>query len=102
MSVEGCSAHGWGCAVNESLKRRAAGNRHADFDHTVLAELITRRWKQDRPHFTLNETSRGAWLEASWRRQPGRSALKLHWSRHAPCIAADLLPPPHAVFDGAA
>jgi hypothetical protein len=89
--------------MSESLERRAAGNGHADFDHSVLAELITRRWKQDRPYFTLNERAPGAWLEASWRRQPGRSALQLHWSHHAPCIAsADLLPPPRAVFEGAA
>jgi hypothetical protein len=73
------------------------------FDHSVLAELITRRWKQDRPHFTLNKGTRGAWLEASWWRPPGRSALELHWSRRAPCVAsADLLPPAQAVLDGAA
>jgi hypothetical protein len=89
--------------MSETLEHRVAGNGHADFDHSVLAELITGRWKQDRPYFTLNERAPGAWLEASWRRQPGRTALKLHWSHHAPCIAsADLLPPPRAVFEGAA
>jgi hypothetical protein len=70
--------------MKESLERRAAGNGHAGFDHSVLAELIARRWKQDRPYFTLIEPTRGAWLEASWRRQPGRSTLELHWSRAAP------------------
>jgi hypothetical protein len=86
--------------MSETLEHRAAGNGHADFDHSVLAELIAWRWKQHRPYFTLNER---AWLEASWRRQPGRSALKLQWSRHAPCIAsADLPPPPQAVFEGVA
>lgn len=89
--------------MNESLEHRAAGNGHADFDLSVLAELITRRWKQDRPYFTLNERTPEAWLEASWRRQPGRSALELHWSRRATYLAsADLLPPAQSVFGGAA
>jgi hypothetical protein len=70
--------------MSETLEHRAAGNGHADFDQSVLAELIEWRWKQDRRYFTLNERAPGAWLEASWRRQPGRSALKLQWSRHAP------------------
>jgi hypothetical protein len=57
--------------MNGSLQRRGAGNRHAGcskttllgesiwkfrartaslhFDHTVLAELTARRWKEDRP-----------------------------------------------------
>jgi len=89
--------------MNETLERRAAGNGHADLGHTILAELIARRWKQNRPYFTLIKRARGAWLEASRRRQPGRSAMELHWSRCAPCIAsADRLPPLQAVFDGAA
>ena len=73
--------------MNKSLQYHTAVNRHDDFDHSVLAELIARRWKQDRSYFTLHETSRGAQLEASWRRQPGRSALELHWShpRHPQC-----------------
>jgi hypothetical protein len=59
--------------MRKSLERRGAGNRHAacsgaaplgesmwkirarsaslHFDHTVLTELIARRWKQDRPYF---------------------------------------------------
>jgi hypothetical protein len=58
--------------MNKSLERRAAGNGRVaciaaapleestwkirarsasvQFDHTVLAELIARRWKQDRPY----------------------------------------------------
>ena len=83
MSVEGRTAHGWEYAMSESLPYHAAVNRHADFDHSVLAELIARRWKQDRSYFTLNERSRRAQLEASWWRQPGRSAMGLHWSHHA-------------------
>ena len=83
MSAEGRPAHGWEYAMNESLQYHTAVNRHADFDHSVLAELIARRWKQDRSYFTLNERSRGAQLEASWWRQPGRSAMELHWSHRA-------------------
>ena len=87
--------------MNESLQYHAAVNRHADFDHSVLAELIARRWKQDRSYFTRRKP-RGARLQASWWRQPGRSAMELHWSHRAPGIAqADRLPPPPAVFDGA-
>lgn len=55
--------------MNERLNHREAVDGHADFDHSVLAELIARRWKHDRPYFTLNERGQGAWLEASWRRQ---------------------------------
>ena len=103
MSVEGCPGRGWGYAMNESLERRAAGNGHADFDRSVLAELIARRWKQDRAYFTPSKRAPGAWLMASWWRQPGRSALELPWSRRDGCIAgADRLPPLQAVFDGAA
>jgi hypothetical protein len=59
--------------MNGSLECRGAGNRHASwggaamlgesmwkirarsaglhFDHTVLAELIVRRWRQDRRYY---------------------------------------------------
>jgi hypothetical protein len=36
-------------------------NEALDFDHTVLAELISRRWQEDRPYFALNRIVRGAW-----------------------------------------
>ena len=42
--------------MSESLAVRTwAVNRHEDFGHSVLAELIARRLKQDRSYFTLNE-----------------------------------------------
>jgi hypothetical protein len=50
-------------------------------DHTVSAELIWRRWEQDRPDDTLNERTREVRLEASWGRRPGDSALELNWAR---------------------
>ena len=79
-----------------------ASSANLRFDHTVLAQLIARRWKQERPYFTLNERPRGAWLQASWERQPGRTALELRWFRRAPCIAsADRLAPARAAFRGA-
>ena len=49
-------------------------------DHTVSAELVSQRWKDARPYYTLNGTAREVWLEASLRRRPGDSALDLHWS----------------------
>ena len=76
MSPEGRPAGCGGRAMNEIL----------GFDHTALAELISRRWQEDRPYFTLNRKARGAWLEGSWRRQPANSALKLHWSRRSPAL----------------
>ena len=89
--------------MNVSLEHRAAGNGNTDFDHRVLAELIARRWKQERGYFALNKSARGAWLEASWWRQPNRSALQLHWSHRAAFMArADLFSPPQTVFEGAA
>jgi hypothetical protein len=50
--------------MNERLNHREALDGHAEFDHSVLAELIAWRWKEDRPYFTLNERGQGAWLEA--------------------------------------
>jgi hypothetical protein len=66
----------------------------ANFDHRVLAEVISSRWREDRPFFTLNREARGARLEASWLQQPANSALELHWSRRCPCIPCAELPPP--------
>jgi len=70
---EGRAARCGGWAMNAIL----------DFDHTALAELILRRWQEERPYFTLNRNARGAWLEGSWWGQPANSALKLHWSRRS-------------------
>ena len=76
MSPEGREVRCGGWAMNEIL----------DFGHTALAELISRRWQEDRPYFTLNRKARGAWLEGSWCRPPANSALKLHWSRRSPAL----------------
>jgi hypothetical protein len=61
-------------------------NETLDFDHTAVAELIARRWQEDRPYFTLNRKARGAWLEGAWRWQPANNALMLHWSRRSTAL----------------
>jgi hypothetical protein len=76
----------------------------ANFDHTVLAEVISSRWREDRSFFRLNREARGARLEASWLQQPPNNALKLHWSSRCPRIPVAELPPPlqARLSDGAA
>ena len=76
MSVEGRPVRCGGWAMNEIL----------DVDHTAAAALISRRWQEDRPYFTLNGKARGAWLEGSWRWHPADNALKLRWSRRSPAL----------------
>jgi len=66
----------------------------ANFDHTILAEVISSRCREDLRFFTLNREARGARPEASWLQQPANSALELHWSRRCPCIPTAELPPP--------
>jgi len=61
-------------------------NGRRDFDHTVPAELISRRWQEEQPYFTLNRKARGAWLEGFWSPQPANAALKLRWSRRSAAL----------------
>ena len=81
------------------MMKISVGSTSGQIDHTILAELLSRRWKEARSYYTFNRT-----LEASCRRQPGRSVLELHWSRCGPpaIASADLFPALQAVFDGAA
>ena len=76
----------------------------AHFDHTVLAEVITRSWSEVRGYFTLNREAPGAQLEGSWSQRPANSVLELHWSRRRPSIpAAQPSPPLQAkLLEGAA
>ena len=63
-------------------------NDALDFDHTALAELISRRWREDKPYFTLKRLAPGAWLGGSWSPQPANSTLKLCWSRRSAALQA--------------
>lgn len=47
--------------------------------NTALAELLVRRWKEDRPYFTLDEHTRGVGLQASWLPRCGHAGLELCW-----------------------
>jgi hypothetical protein len=61
-------------------------NETQDFDLAALAELIARRWQEDRTYITLNRQAQEAWLEGSWWWRPRNTALKLHWSRWSPAL----------------
>ena len=50
---------------------------------TAAAELLARRWTEDRPYFTLNEGAPGAALQP-WLRRPDHADLELHRSRVTP------------------
>ena len=76
MSPEGRPVRCGGWAMNKTV----------DLDHTALAELISRRWQEDKPYFTLNRKAPGAWLEGSWSPQPANSAPKLRWSRRSAAL----------------
>jgi hypothetical protein len=64
VSVESRPGRGSKYEMSETLEHRSVGNGRADFDHSVLAELIAWRWKHHRPYFTLRERTPGGWLEA--------------------------------------
>jgi hypothetical protein len=76
VSPEGRSVRRGGWAMNEIL----------DFYHNAAAELIARRWREDRPYFTLTGKARGAWLEGSRSLQSENGALTLHWARRSHAI----------------
>ena len=53
-------------------------------DHNVIADLLARRWQENRRYLSLHERSRAPRLRAQWHRMPGYTALVLHWTRPAP------------------
>ena len=59
MSPEGRPVRCGGWAMNE-----------IHFDPPALAELISRRWQENRGYSKPNTKARGAWLEGSGCRQP--------------------------------
>ena len=68
MSPEGRPVRCGGWAMNEALD-------------TVLAEITSWRWQEDRPYFTLNRKAREAWAEGfsgGSREPPKFSAWKIH------------------------
>jgi len=65
------------------MGRTGSMSDHLNFDHTVLGELIARRWQEDPPYYTSQRNVRGPWLEPGWTRRAGHSALELHWIRRA-------------------
>jgi hypothetical protein len=48
---------------------------------TAVAELLARRWKEDRPYFTLHGITREVGLRSWWLRHGARGDSDLHWSR---------------------
>ena len=61
-------------------------NKTVDFDHNALTDLTSRRWREDKPYFTLKRIAPGAWLEGSWWRQPTNRAQKLRRARWSPAL----------------
>jgi hypothetical protein len=61
-------------ADRESWIMKVVPSSGGPIDHTVLAELVSRRWKEARPYYMLNRTAHEVWLEAL-RRRPGDTAL---------------------------
>jgi hypothetical protein len=64
--------------ANMNIHAMSAG-RHVE--NAALAVLNAQRWKQDRADFRPTDGTRGAWLEASWWRPAGHSALQMRWTR---------------------
>ena len=60
----------------------ALNDNNGQLDHACNAELLARRWTQDRPYFTAIGTVWRGRLQASWHRGPGHT-LFLRWSRRA-------------------
>jgi hypothetical protein len=58
-------------------------NEILNFDRAVLAEVVSRRWQEERPYFALNREARGSRLKGSWLRQPTNNALRVQWSRQS-------------------
>jgi hypothetical protein len=49
-------------------------------DHALVAELLARRWTDDRPYVTAIGAVWRAGIQASWQRGPDHT-LSLHWAR---------------------
>lgn len=66
-------------------------NDPLNLDHTLLGELIARRWQEDRGYYSLNRHADQGWLEALWSQRADHSGVELHWIRRTdPHRAAEL------------
>jgi hypothetical protein len=68
--------------LGESIWKFRARNASLHFDHTVLAHLIARRWKEDRPYFALRKIARGALPESLVMAVTDVEAAAVDKSRH--------------------
>jgi hypothetical protein len=59
-------------------------NGYGQVGTTAVAELLARRWNEDRPYFILDEDARGVRLQARWLRGRGPGGLEQHWYRLTP------------------
>lgn len=63
----------------------------------TAAELLARRWKEDRRYFAFDENAPGVGPQACWLRRARPGGLEQHWSRFTPaqfrhsCAWASLL-----------
>lgn len=48
---------------------------------TAVAQLLARRWKDNRRYFTPDENAAGVGLRSEWLRPRAHGGLALHWSR---------------------
>ena len=53
-----------------------------DFDPTLLRELITRRWREDRAYYSLRHAEPG-WLKALWSQRTDHGGVEVHCVRRA-------------------
>ncbi|HVO46426.1 MAG TPA: hypothetical protein VMT29_08825 [Steroidobacteraceae bacterium] len=58
-------------------------NEPLRFDPTFLAEVIARRWQQDRGFYSLNTHADQGWFEGLWPQRADHSGVEIHWIRRA-------------------
>jgi len=62
-----------------------------EFDHTLLGELIARRWQEYPGYYSLDSQVGRGWLDAFWTPRSDHRGVELHWIRRAgPDSAAEL------------
>ena len=56
-------------------------NDNCKLGSMAMAELLAKRWTENRPFFTLSERPRGGAVHAWWLRRPGSAGMEQRWSR---------------------